>query len=108
MLTGGEDIDIDVGDLQKHTKYSGGYSKSSSTVGLFWKVLGSLNAEERSAFLKFVTSCSRPPLGGFKHLQPPLTLHKVDLRGELHVALNKSFTRTKICWFCCVSLFYDF
>lgn len=77
LLTGGEDVDIDVRDLQKYTKYSGGYSKSSSTVNLFWKVLGSLNTEERSAFLKFVTSCSRPPLGGFKHMQPPLTLHKV-------------------------------
>lgn len=32
--------------------------------------------EEQRALLKFVTSVSRAPLGGFKHLTPPLTIHK--------------------------------
>lgn len=32
--------------------------------------------EEQRSLLKFVTSCSRAPLGGFKHLHPPLTIHK--------------------------------
>lgn len=34
--------------------------------------------EQRCALLRFITSTSRAPLGGFKHLQPPLTIHKVD------------------------------
>ena len=32
---------------------------------------------ELGKLLRFVTSCSRPPLGGFKYLHPPFTLHKV-------------------------------
>lgn len=33
--------------------------------------------KERCMLLKFVTSCSRAPLLGFKHLQPTFTIHKV-------------------------------
>ncbi|CAK9089128.1 E3 ubiquitin-protein ligase UPL7 (Ubiquitin-protein ligase 7) (HECT-type E3 ubiquitin transferase UPL7) [Durusdinium trenchii] len=32
--------------------------------------------------LRFVTSCSRAPLLGFSHLQPPFTLHKVHIRSD--------------------------
>lgn len=35
--------------------------------------------------LKFVTSCSRAPLLGFKHLQPTFTIHKVWFRSCIHV-----------------------
>ena len=34
--------------------------------------------DEQRALLKFVTSCSRAPLGGFCHLTPPLTIHRVS------------------------------
>jgi hypothetical protein len=37
-----------------------------------------LPQEEQRSLLKFVTSCSRAPLGGFQHLTPPLTIHKVQ------------------------------
>ncbi len=36
--------------------------------------------EEQRSLLKFVTSCSRAPLGGFQHLNPPLTIHKVGAK----------------------------
>ena len=46
---------------------------------MFWKVVrNQLLPEERRLLLKFATSCSRAPLGGFQHLSPPFTLHKVD------------------------------
>lgn len=41
----------------------------------------SLSDKERQAVMRFVTSCSRAPLGGFQHLNPPLTLHKVPPAG---------------------------
>jgi ubiquitin-protein ligase E3 B len=31
----------------------------------------------QNAFLKFVTSCSKPPVGGFKYLEPPFTIRHV-------------------------------
>ena len=44
---------------------------------LMSQVMSSLSDKERQAVMRFVTSCSRAPLGGFQHLNPPLTLHKV-------------------------------
>ena len=41
------------------------------------QVVADLSKAERSALMKFATSVSRAPLGGFKHLIPPLTIHKV-------------------------------
>lgn len=41
------------------------------------QVMSSLSDKERQAVMRFVTSCSRAPLGGFQYLNPPLTLHKV-------------------------------
>jgi hypothetical protein len=35
---------------------------------MLWSVLDSLSHEEQGRFLKFVTSCSRPPLLGFKYV----------------------------------------
>ncbi|XP_008794042.2 E3 ubiquitin-protein ligase UPL7 [Phoenix dactylifera] len=76
LLSGGNH-DFDVDDLRSNTKYTGGYSDSSRTVKLFWEVVKGFIPIERCMLLKFVTSCSRAPLLGFKHLQPSFTIHKV-------------------------------
>ncbi|KAJ1294033.1 hypothetical protein BS78_01G115200 [Paspalum vaginatum] len=76
LLSGGlQDFDVD--DLRNNTKYTGGYSESSRTVKLFWEVVKGFKPTERCLLLKFVTSCSRAPLLGFKYLQPSFTIHKV-------------------------------
>ncbi len=36
-----------------------------------------MSADELGLLLRFVTSVSRAPLGGFRHLAPPLTIHRV-------------------------------
>lgn len=76
LLSGGNH-DFDVEDLRRNTRYTGGYSERSRTVKLFWEVIGGFRPTERCMLLKFVTSCSRPPLLGFTHLQPSFTIHKV-------------------------------
>lgn len=76
LLSGGEH-DIDVLDLRNNTKYTGGYSEGSRAIKLFWEVITGFEPKERCMLLKFVTSCSRAPLLGFKHLQPTFTIHKV-------------------------------
>lgn len=77
LLSGGNH-DIDIDDLRKNTRYTGGYTEGSRTVKLFWEVFASFEPKERCLLLKFVTSCSRAPLLGFKHLQPTFTIHKVS------------------------------
>ncbi|PKA52650.1 E3 ubiquitin-protein ligase UPL7 [Apostasia shenzhenica] len=76
LLSGGKH-DFDVDDLRSNTKYTGGYSDGSRTIKIFWEVLKGFKPSERCMLLKFVTSCSRAPLLGFKHLQPSFTIHKV-------------------------------
>ncbi|VAI01081.1 unnamed protein product [Triticum turgidum subsp. durum] len=76
LLSGGSQ-DFDVDDLRNNTKYTGGYTESSRTVKLFWEVIKGFKPTERCLLLKFVTSCSRAPLLGFKYLQPGFTIHKV-------------------------------
>ncbi|GJP39043.1 hypothetical protein CLOM_g23436 [Closterium sp. NIES-68] len=87
LLSGGEQ-DVDVEDLRAHTQYSGGYSDSDRTIQMFWQVVAGLSREEKSQLLKFVTSCSRPPLLGFKHLHPPLTIHKVNVDASMWATLG--------------------
>ena len=41
------------------------------------QVVEGFDAKQLAALLKFVTSCSRPPLGGFQFLVPPFTIHLV-------------------------------
>jgi len=41
-----------------------------ATITAFWTVVESFDQDQRRALLRFVTSCSRPPLLGFKELVP--------------------------------------
>ncbi|KAK7337160.1 hypothetical protein VNO77_17721 [Canavalia gladiata] len=76
LLSGGN-YDIDIDDLKNNTHYTGGYNEGSRTIKIFWEVIKGFEPKERCLLLKFVTSCSRAPLLGFKYLQPPFTIHKV-------------------------------
>ncbi|EKX32006.1 hypothetical protein GUITHDRAFT_121825 [Guillardia theta CCMP2712] len=77
LISGEDDGGFDVEDLKAHTVYSGGYTSLDSTCRRFWKVVAQFSSKEKSALLKFVTSCPRPPLLGFASLQPPFTIHRV-------------------------------
>ena len=82
LLSGGQDVEVDVDDLRAHTKYSGGYTETSTSVGNFWSILKKdFSNDERRKLLRFVTSCGRAPLLGFKALHPEFVLHKVPLTG---------------------------
>ncbi|KAF9078553.1 hypothetical protein BDP27DRAFT_1309750 [Rhodocollybia butyracea] len=70
ILLGGVNSPIDLDDLKAHTNYGGLYSSSEPTIVAFWNVVNAFDQEQRRALLRFVTSCSRPPLLGFKELVP--------------------------------------
>lgn len=65
-LISGAEHEIDVDDLMRNTKYGNGYAEDHPTIQTFWKVVRDMDEETKRALLKFVTSCSRPPLLGFK------------------------------------------
>ncbi|KAJ3412079.1 hypothetical protein HDV05_001303 [Chytridiales sp. JEL 0842] len=75
-LLGGAYIPIDLKDLQKNVTYAGDFHEQHPTIVHFWEVLNEMSEEQLRAFLKFVTSCSRPPLLGFSELQPGFCLRQ--------------------------------
>lgn len=70
VLISGAQIPVDVNDLKLHTNYTGGYAPDHPTITAFWKIVNEFSDQQKGQLLKFVTSCSRPPLLGFK-----VTLH---------------------------------
>ena len=66
VLISGAQIPVDVNDLKLHTNYTGGYTPEHPTITAFWKVVNEFSDLQKGQLLKFVTSCSRPPLLGFK------------------------------------------
>ncbi|KAG5644449.1 hypothetical protein DXG03_008348 [Asterophora parasitica] len=74
ILLGGVNAPIDFDDLRQHTNYGGLYDDHEETVVAFWNVVNTFDQEQRMALLRFVTSCSRPPLLGFKELVPNFSI----------------------------------
>ncbi|KAJ6615220.1 hypothetical protein B0H10DRAFT_2164909 [Mycena sp. CBHHK59/15] len=64
VLLGGADSGIDIADLKGHT------------------VVETFDQKQRRALLHFVTSCSRPPLLGFKDLRPNFTIQDMCDRDD--------------------------
>ncbi|XP_047679042.1 ubiquitin-protein ligase E3C isoform X1 [Tachysurus fulvidraco] len=75
VLISGAHVPICLDDLKKFTNYSGGYSPTHPVIKIFWDVVENFSDEEKRKLLKFVTSCSRPPLLGFKELYPAFCIH---------------------------------
>ena len=59
----------------EHCQHAAGHSLQLTECML--QVVEGFDAQQLAALLKFVTSCSRPPLGGFQFLVPPFTIHQV-------------------------------
>jgi len=75
VLISGAPVPVDLDDLRANTNYSGGYTDDNDYIVALWSILEELNDTQRRKFLKFVTSCSRPPLLGFKELEPKMCIH---------------------------------
>ncbi|VDM65042.1 unnamed protein product [Strongylus vulgaris] len=75
--------DIDLADLKKHVQYYGGFHGSHRLIKWLWEIVEKdFTADERRLFLKFVTSCSRPPLLGFSYLEPPFSIRCVEVSDD--------------------------
>lgn len=82
-LISGENTPIDLCDLRKHTKYSGGFHNNHRVISWLWDILEKdFTAEEHKLFLKFVTSCSKPPLLGFSNLEPPFSIRCIEVSDD--------------------------
>lgn len=62
ILIGGVEEPVDIEDLKNNCIYGGVYDPDHLVIQRFWKVAKTLDQNERQLLLRFVTSCSRPPL----------------------------------------------
>ena len=74
ILLGGNAAPIDMGDLKEHTVYGGVYDENHPTIQIFWQVVEDFDETDKQKLIKFITSCSRPPLLGFSELRPQLSI----------------------------------
>ncbi|CAG0919396.1 unnamed protein product [Notodromas monacha] len=70
LILSGNQGPVDLDNLKMHTQYSGGYTSDHPTIGYFWQAVDKFSSEDRKLLLKFITSCSRPPVLGFGELNP--------------------------------------
>jgi E3 ubiquitin-protein ligase TRIP12 len=59
-----------------------GYTQESRAIQYLYEVMASYDAKERRKFVQFVTGSPRLPVGGFKALQPPLTIVRKTVEGQ--------------------------
>ncbi|KAJ8929517.1 hypothetical protein NQ314_017775 [Rhamnusium bicolor] len=86
VIIGGDTQEIDLSDLRAHTVYGGEFSVDHPTILLFWKILHKFTDIQRKQLLKFVTSCSRPPLLGFKELNPQFCIQSSGTENRMPTA----------------------
>lgn len=86
VLISGAQTPIDIEDLKSHTTYAGGYSSEHPVIRAFWKVVEGFDERQRRQLLKFVTSCSRAPLLGFKELSPAFCIQNAGREDRLPTA----------------------
>ncbi|XP_014225779.1 ubiquitin-protein ligase E3B [Trichogramma pretiosum] len=82
-LISGDNIPVDLSDLRKYTQYYGGFHDKHRVVRWLWEILEKdFTERERGLFLKFVTSCSKPPLLGFAYLDPPFSIRCIEVSDD--------------------------
>lgn len=76
----GGDAHIDLPSLEACMTYSGGFHRSQPIIGWFWEILlQELTYEQQTLFLKFMTSCTRKPLMGYKSMVPLPCIQQIPL-----------------------------
>lgn len=86
LLISGATGALDVDDLRRNTKYSGGYTEESDVIRWLWQAVSELDAEDQSRLLQFVTSSPRAPLLGFAYLNPCFCVHRAEGESRLPTA----------------------
>lgn len=86
IIIGGDMQEMDINDLKNHTAYGGDFTAEHPTILIFWKIVESFTDAQKKQLLKFVTSCSRPPLLGFKELTPSFCIQSAGSEDRMPTA----------------------
>ncbi|XP_028139007.1 ubiquitin-protein ligase E3C [Diabrotica virgifera virgifera] len=86
VIIGGDTKEIDTVDLCANTVYGGDFTADHVTIKLFWKIVHKFTEVQKEQLLKFVTSCCRPPLLGFKELNPSFCIQSSGTENRMPTA----------------------
>lgn len=86
LLISGSQSTVDLRDLERNTKYSGGYDENTDVIRWFWQAVHELDPEDQAKLLQFVTSSPRAPLLGFAYLNPAFCVHRAEDETRLPTA----------------------
>eukprot|EP00750_Incisomonas_marina_P000696 INCI10466.1.p1 GENE.INCI10466.1~~INCI10466.1.p1 ORF type:complete len:1198 (-),score=200.13 INCI10466.1:266-3859(-) len=84
-LISGSDKPLDVDDLRRNANVSNhafSQQREEEYMTWFWETLASLDVSQQQDFLRFVTSCPRPPLLGFSSLYPRFGIQLMGADGD--------------------------
>ena len=80
MMGGAQEEDWSPVAIADALKADHGYSSTSPQVEWLVNILGGYDSTQRREFLQFVTGAPKLPFGGFKALNPPLTIVRRDAK----------------------------
>ena len=76
LISGGLNV-IDTEDLRQNTQIEGWEPNDQPYLDQFWLIISKFSQEEKENLLAFATGANRPPLLGFKYLEPRFCIVKV-------------------------------
>jgi len=82
FLCGVQETSWDYQTLVENTRCDHGYTHSSPTVKNLLEIMTELSPDEQRSFLLFVTGSPKLPYGGFKSLNPKLTIVRKESDGN--------------------------
>ena len=77
---------------------SGAYTDSHPVIVMFWDIVVQFTEQQKRQLLKFVTSCSRPPLLGFKVSDLWFILFIISLSWLMALQLWNLVLELSFCW----------
>ncbi|XP_062521457.1 E3 ubiquitin-protein ligase TRIP12-like isoform X2 [Corticium candelabrum] len=84
LLCGSEHDKWDCKGLVEHCRPDHGYTHDSRAVQMLFEIMSTYDSQDQRSFLQFVTGSPRLPVGGFKSLNPPLTIVRKAIESPLN------------------------
>ncbi|XP_065841096.1 E3 ubiquitin-protein ligase TRIP12-like isoform X2 [Oscarella lobularis] len=84
LLCGSDEEKWDIRVLVDNCRPDHGYTHDSRAVQMLFEIMSSYDLMQRRCFVQFVTGCPHLPVGGFRSLNPPLTIVRKTIEPPLN------------------------
>ena len=70
----GESCSFTVEEFEENIVLEHGYARNSPQIKMLLTIVSEFNEKDKEDFIKFITGCSALPIGGFRNLEPKITI----------------------------------